>query len=74
MIRYYLQRYNEKLGISMILKQEMIFRVPSVYNSDYYRLPHYTSSILASSHPLNCMTILCSVVPCRSASTLGAVA
>lgn len=34
----------------------------------------YTSSIRASSHPLNCMTILCSVVPWRRASTLGAAA
>ena len=37
-------------------------------------LVFYTSSIRFSSQPSNCIIILCSSVPCRRASTLGASA
>ncbi len=44
--------------------------VVSLYNLKLS--PLYTSSILTKFHPENCITILCSCVPWRNTSTLGA--
>lgn len=56
---------NNVLGLMMM---EMIHHVFERLFNDY------TSSILSSSQPTNCITILCICVPWRRASTLGASA